>query len=533
MLRWLKNSLNNRQPALYAALQAGWFAPQSAEQLLATPLRQSCLHQLRQLTPLPDALFDEWILVTVHRFAGMVQQLPASQSHHHSTPGGLLDHSLEVACNAAHLRQGYLLPSEAGVEEQARQSCAWTVAVVCSALLHDVGKIAVDMVIHQIDHTLWYPWQKELTQPYRWQYQSHARDYLLHPTAGALLASQLLPALLLDWLAEYPTVFSSLIYQLTGHHERAGTLAELVQQADKASVARNLGGDIKTALAQKPSSLYQQLLTALRSLVQNEYRLNNPECGSDGWLTEDALWLVSKTTADRVRAWLLQHGVTGVPENNNRLFDELLAHQLVVATDDKAIWRCYVQSEQGWSPGEPLTLLRVSPALIWVQAEQRPAYFNGSIKPVTNSPKTGDVPVAPGLQIPNFAMRQQEVTENDIPFMQWLKKHVSSPAVVNHRRAYVHLVDDHVFLVTPGIFKRYLQETTGATGSEWKLIQRSLQESGLLRRGDEDSYIWTCEVKTPGKALHLKGFLLPEPLRVFSEKMPVNNPWLKLVSAQN
>lgn len=145
-----------------------------------------------------------------------------------------------------------------------------------------------------------------------------------------MLINRLIPSPLLDWLAGCPAAYASLIYQLTGHYERAGALAELVQQADKASVARYFGGDIKTALAQKPSSFPLQLLSALRSLVQNEYRLNNPECGCDGWLagwlTKVALWLISKSTADRIRAWLLQHGVSSVPENNNCLFDELLTH---------------------------------------------------------------------------------------------------------------------------------------------------------------------------------------------------------------
>ncbi|MDU1924427.1 TraI domain-containing protein, partial [Enterobacter sp.] len=213
MLKWLQRSSQSQPPAPDAALPEGWFAPLSAEQLLATPLRQSCLHQLRQMTPLPDPLFESWILAAIHRFAALVQLLPASQSHHHSIPGGLLDHSLEVACNAIRLRQGYLLPPEAGAEEQARQASAWTVAVVCAALLHDTGKIAVDMAIHQRDSAHWHPWQGNLAQPYRWQYQSHGRDYHLHPAAGAMLINQLLPSPLLDWLAGYPAAFASLIYQ--------------------------------------------------------------------------------------------------------------------------------------------------------------------------------------------------------------------------------------------------------------------------------------------------------------------------------
>lgn len=147
MLKWLQRPSQSQPPAPDAALPEGWFALQSVEQLLAKPLRQSCMHQLRQLTPLPDTLFYSWILTAIHRFAALAQLLPASQNHHHSIPGGLLDHSLEVACNAIRLRQGYLLPPEAGAEEQVRQASAWTVTVVCAALLHDTGKIAVDMEI--------------------------------------------------------------------------------------------------------------------------------------------------------------------------------------------------------------------------------------------------------------------------------------------------------------------------------------------------------------------------------------------------
>ncbi|XQK66893.1 TraI domain-containing protein [Escherichia coli] len=120
-----------------------------------------------------------------------------------------------------------------------------------------------------------------------------------------------------------------------------------------------------------PSSFFPPCVRWYRTST----RLNNPECGSDGWLTEDALWLISKTTADRVRAWLLQHGVSSVPENNNRLFDELLTHQLIVANEDKAIWRCIIRSDKGWSPVEPLTLLRLTPSAIWEPGEQRPACF--------------------------------------------------------------------------------------------------------------------------------------------------------------
>ncbi|MCK7456279.1 DNA-binding domain-containing protein [Enterobacter asburiae] len=71
------------------------------------------------------------------------------------------------------------------------------------------------------------------------------------------------------------------------------------------------------------------------------------------------------------------------------------------------------------------------------------------------------------------------------------------------------------------------------TGDGWKLAQRMFQESGLALRCNDDSFIWTCEVRVPQKkSSQLKGFLMEDPGLVLGEKVPVNNPWLKLVPAQ-
>ncbi|MEB6282222.1 conjugal transfer nickase/helicase domain-containing protein [Klebsiella pneumoniae] len=86
------------------------------------------------------------------------------------------------------------------------------------------------------------------------------------------------------------------------------------------------------------------------------------------------------------------------------------------------------------------------------------------------------------------------------------------------------------FLISPGIFKTYAAETTGDSGDGWKLAQRMFQESGLALRCNDDSFIWSCEVRVPQKkSSQLKGFLIEDPKQVLGEKVPVNNPWLKLL----
>ena len=84
-------------PAPATDLPKGLLRPESATSLLATPRRQKLLEHIWQRTPL-------------ERYAELVQQFPASESHHHAYPGGMLDHGLEIVAYALKLRQSHLLP---------------------------------------------------------------------------------------------------------------------------------------------------------------------------------------------------------------------------------------------------------------------------------------------------------------------------------------------------------------------------------------------------------------------------------------
>ncbi|MDO7894939.1 TraI domain-containing protein, partial [Pseudomonas aeruginosa] len=152
------------------------------------------------------------------------------------------------------------------------------------------------------DGSTWHPWHGPLRQPYRFRYRDD-REYRLHSAATGLLYQQLLNRDLLDWLSGYPSLWAPLLYVLAGQYEHAGVLGELVVQADRASVAQELGGDPARAMAAPKHSLQRKLVNGLRYLLKEELKLNQPEA-SDGWLTEDALWLVSKTVSDKLRAHL-------------------------------------------------------------------------------------------------------------------------------------------------------------------------------------------------------------------------------------
>lgn len=356
----------------------GWISPLPAAELLKSELRQKYLNVLWQQVSMTHDMFSSLYQKPIEHYAEMVQLLPASEAHHHSHLGGMLDHGLEVLSFAAKLRQSYVLPPNAAPEEQSRQRDAWTAAIIYQALVHDIGKIIVDIEIQLKNGARWFAWHGIPPQPYKFKYIK-GRDYELHPVLGSYLANYLIPQEAFDWLAQYPEAFSSLMYAMAGHSDKAGLLSEIVQKADQNSVTLAIGGDI-TKLTQHPvTSFAKQLIIALRHLLQHKLKINTPKGPADGWYTNDGLWLMSKSTADQIRAYLLEQGIP-VPSDNPKLFSEMQSLNIVESTpDNTAIWHCRIKADSGWCPPKPFTLLKIKPEIIWDHVNDRPEFFAGEV----------------------------------------------------------------------------------------------------------------------------------------------------------
>ena len=499
-----------------AGMPTGLTRPESAASLLATPRRQKLLEHIWQRTSLSHRQFATLYLAPLERYAELVQQFPASENHHHAYPGGMLDHGLEIVAYALKLRQSYLLPAGVTPEAQAAQAEAWTAGTAYAALLHDIGKIAVDLHVEHADGSVWHPWHGPLRKPYRFRYRKE-REYRLHSAATGLLYARLLDRDIFDWLSGYPDLWAALLYVLAGQYEHAGTLGELVVQADQASVAQELGGDPSKALAAPKHALQRKLLDGLRYLLKEEFKLN--QAGpADGWLTQDALWLVSKTVSDKLRAHLLSQGIDGIPASNAAVFNVLQDHGIVQPTPDgKAIWKAAVTSDAGWS--HAFTFLKLSPAIIW-EAADRPAPFAGRVQveaeraePTPQAPAVADGPRVDGieaapastapiasaatdtgmaalldlpgdaappvaLEAPSCPVAAAEPAPSTVPppqmslapaqdrvepsgahFMAWLRQGIQTRRlIINDAKALVHTVAGTAYLVSPGVFQRYAQE---------------------------------------------------------------------------
>lgn len=354
----------------------GFVTPKTAKELLSVERREILIDHIWEQTSVSKESFERLYRGPIGRYAELVQELPASENHHHSYLGGMLDHGLELVLYALKLRQGYLLPIGVSPEEQAQHAGIWTAGTAYGALMHDTGKILCDIRVQTKDGEQWHPWHGPIKQPYRFQYIK-GRDYKLHNAAASFLCTQILGTEVLNYLAKNQSIWSSLLYLLSGDYGRAGALAEIVSKADRASTAMNIGANPEKALQAPPESLQAHLARGLRELFTNEeYRLKINTPGAAGWLTQDGLWLVSKVVADKLRAFLLTQGVDKVPSKNSSLFDELQSHRLIEPNSEgNAIWTATV-TDGNWK--QQFTFLRIKPSMIW-GADEYPAAFKGTV----------------------------------------------------------------------------------------------------------------------------------------------------------
>lgn len=560
----------------------GWTPVHPPTHLLAEPHRQRLMERIWQYTALSTEQFEQLYRQPLLRYAEYVQLLPASESHHHAYTGGMLDHGLEMVATALKLRQSHLLPATAAPEDQAVQADAWSAAIAYGALLHDIGKVAVDLEVEYLTGQGWHPWHGPLEHPYRFRYVT-GRDYKLHNAAAGLVFSQILDRDILDWLSAYPTPWCSLLYVLAGQYEHAGVLGELVTQADRISTAQNIGGNPAKALQAPVRSLQHHLLSALRHLVKNELKLN--QAGAAGWLTDEALWLVSKVAADKIRVYLLAQSIDGVPSSNIALFDELQSHGMVEANSEgKAVWKATVV-DGDWQ--QQFTFLRLQPPLIWAD-ETRPPEFVGTVAPIVDiepvhiQPPASIAAYSPSLpaashspphiqrisdpseiypeadysdylgpllelvEAPDLDQSAvlsktpmaEEQNNNDLGkrFLEWLRAGLQSHAlIINDSRAKVHTVDGTYFLVTPGIFQRYAMECQEQgvhidSIQDWPRVQKSFEKMDIHRRRPNGENIWACHVQGPRKRGKLNGYLMKDPLELNQDGL-TNNPFLRLTDS--
>ncbi len=574
---WLRSTLRAgpaaRAPAAPATfLPSGRIRVEPAEQLLARPERVGRLQAIEDLTRVTPAHFEALYRRALLNYAAYVQQLPASEAHHHAGLGGLLDHGLEAAGIALKLRRAHLLPPGAPTEIIDAQADLWSYACFTATLLHDVGKPAVDQLVTLFDEHgrevgPWDAWAGPMqAYAYDARFVSN-RNYRMHQRAAPLLARFIVPPEGFRWLTSEREVLAAWLAVISGVPEDVGPLGSIVEEADRLSTAADLTGSIaRQSPTARVRPLHKRLVTGLRFLIdRGELTLNRP--GAAGWLAGEDLWLVVKTALNALRAHLLQEGQTGIPLDNRRLMDELQQRGVLVPNGDRAVWTSRITLGE-WQ--QDLTVLRFSAARFWPDPATRPETCHGTVEPLVcanpaeaprlasqsgvDHPSPGIVtsptlprhpePLepAPAPAAAGGARPSSVTTVTEAPafaksvdlgqaFLAWLKQGVASGELpVNTVHARVHRVREGLLLVSPGIFRDY----AAAAEAPWANIQKRFQKLRLHRKTSDGFNIWSYTVGGGRRTREIKGILLEEPERALGAEvtLPAPNPHVVLAKGK-
>jgi integrating conjugative element relaxase (TIGR03760 family) len=572
--RWFNDFRNPRYTSLAAtAVPDGLLQIKSAKALLGNSNRTARIQHIEQLSSFPKKHFDVLCLPVIDAVAEFLQELPASEHHHHAYIGGALDHALEVAETALQLRKAYLLPSGAEPEQIVKRQDKWTYAIFLGAILHDIGKPAVDQMVTLYDAHYkligsWNPWAQraianvERAEWYAVKYNP-MRVHKFHERVAPMIAKELIPAAGMTWLTEDQEAFVALVSMLLGERSDAGLAGEIVAKADRDSTSRNLGANPVASIHAPTSkvSLIEKLTVAIRHLMaEGELPLNR--AGAAGWLLDEDLWMVSKRLGDALRAHLLSEGHTDIPIQNGRLFDCLQDHSIVVTNGKQAVWRCTVSTpDKIWQ--HDLSLLRFKSDRIWANTSQRPSNFEGTICPISD--ETTDTPdvtqndiqksneithstmicdAAVGSSAPPDEHNSSkvssvvEISESEfaVPiagtaeslgeqFLAWLRLGLVQRTIkINESGARVHVVNEGVLLVSPGIFKDYAKTRIDVTN--YLHVQKTFCKLGLHLSAENGTNIHSYNITGHNKTSSVSGLLIQQRELVLGARNIGPNPAL-------
>lgn len=351
--------------------QPGWLRVLPAEDLLAAAKAQDALDGIWRQSRLASQVWERDLLPAVGQFAEFVQLMPASESHHHAHPGGLLVHTVEMVLASLTWRNGHFLPESACIEQIDAERDAWTYVVFFAALLHDIAKPMTDLRItwraaQMPDSLRWTPMAGSLVQisrgrqgtEYRVEFTPKSlRDYGAHSRLALTILHQVAPASALSFLARTPHALDVLTQYLSGQ-DKSSLVAQIVRRADRASTARALLQGSRARFDSATSvPLIELLMNAMKAMLRSGTELPLNRSGAAGWVHDGSVWFVAKRVADAVRAWIRHNAPDeSIPgdSKNDRLFDTWQEYGCIQVNpaSGQAIWYVTVHGRAGAEEGE-------------------------------------------------------------------------------------------------------------------------------------------------------------------------------------
>lgn len=309
------------------------------------------LHDFFNRLPLNKEEVDRLLMPLITRFVGLVNILPASESHHHSGVCGLFAHSIQCSSAAVAVAERQLLEGGKSLRQRYQDRPRWLLAAGVMGLVHDAGKVFdVEVVTENGDKwnpfasSLW-AWVNQVKAKHVFVLWRQDRVHKQHELRSVRLAySRLFTDELMAYLTEISgdlipgAIDDSIVFG-------TGPLATVLKEAEAESIRqdgesrRQLG----SAYTRSASPLVTPILSAMKELLKAGLWSVNKE-NSQVYVTRQGAFIrLNEATASDVHqaAVRLQAPyVPGTPEGLIRVLQEqnLIETQPGENGQSSAVW---------------------------------------------------------------------------------------------------------------------------------------------------------------------------------------------------
>lgn len=397
--------------------------------------------KLKRQSGLSPEEFSSYLEPILIAYAELVHLLPASEHHHHNTPGGLLRHGLETACFMLDWMVMTRFDHELTPGEASKRLRRWYVAGIIAALFHDAGKPLTDVRVMSFEGDM--KWNMGAHTIHEWAVSNNITRYFLswvkerndnHKREATRLLGKYVTSEIEEWLIDGgEDIWKALICATSNE---PGPLTTALKLADSRSVKadRERSGNSHSEPTEKRST--QHLCAdAIRFLLDDgTWTFNEP--GSRLWKTAEGVFLVWSNGSQEIIQHVIRDKVAGFPHSDDSLLAAMSERELIdKGPDGSLIWYVAPHILQKGSKG---------PSLRCVKLKRPLEIFPGGLDKVGIAPATIGKQKQPSLPV-EAKKRAEAIAPNHQQAASNRSGTDSPPGVETHEKRSIPLLIPRIF----------------------------------------------------------------------------------------
>lgn len=300
--------------------------------------------KLKRQSGLSPEEYQNYLEPILIAYAELVHLLPASEHHHHNTPGGLLRHGLEAACFMLDWMVLTKFDHELTPAEASKRLRRWYVAGIIAALFHDAGKPLTDVRVMSFegDHE-WFAGAKTI---HEWAVENKITRYFItwvkdrvesHQNETSRLLGKYVTSNIEEWLVQGGKDIWKAMLNAT--NDQPGPLTLAVKSSDNRSVKADrerCGNTENEATTGVP--VQRLCVDAMRHLLdEGKWTFNTP--GSRLWKSSQGVFLAWAAGSDDIIQHVIKDNVGGFPRGDISLLAAMSERELIEKNSDGSpIW---------------------------------------------------------------------------------------------------------------------------------------------------------------------------------------------------